>query len=126
MVMPIPTWIMRWVRDFLFNKETAALADFIRKDDPAIVPALRAYDAGATFMEIVKVYVTATGDKGTQTVDAGIEEFRAMLEGRPFNEVLPLLAVSVAKIEIPDGDGDNTNNITVGVALGRIKEKIIE
>lgn len=122
----MPTWIMRLIRDWLFNKGTAALAAEIVRDDPAIVPALRAFDAGATFMKMVEVYAKATGNKGSQEVNEGIAEFRTMLEDRPFKEVLPLLARSVASIEIPDGDGDDTNNITVGVALERIKDKIIQ
>lgn len=122
----MPTWIMKIARDWLFNKGTNALATEIIRDDPAIVPALRAYDAGATFMKMVEVYAKATGNKGSQEVNAGIAEFRAMLEDRPFNEVLPQIARSIAAVEIPDGDGDNTNNITVGIALGRIKDKIIE
>lgn len=122
----MPSWIMKIARDWLFNKGTSGLAAEIKTDDPAIIPALRAYDAGATFMEMVKVYVTATNDKGTQAVNTAIEEFRADLETKPFNEVLPLLARDIASRRIPDGDGDSTNDITIGEVFERIKNKIIE
>ena len=112
------TWLIGLVRDWIFNKATSGAAAEIRSEDPAMIPALKKYREGAPFMEIIKTYVEATPNKDD-------DEVVADLMTKPFNEVLPRLAGTIAALHIPDADGDPTNDITVGEALSRVVDKIV-
>ena len=121
----MPLWIMKIVHNWLLNKTTSLLAAEIKADDPAIVPALRKYREGASFLEIVEVYITATENKDDDAIAAGFDEFQLMLETMPFNEVLPKLTGSIGAIRIPDGDGDPSNDVTVAEVLSKVVDKVL-
>ena len=121
----MPTWIMKLLRDWLFNKGSSYAANEIKEEDPALIPALKKYREGGSFIDVVKAYVVATPNIEDDKVPQSIEQFRAMLETMPFNEVLPLLTGSLGSLHIPDGDGDPTNDITVAEALSRIVDKVV-
>lgn len=115
----IPTWMMVLARDWLFNKSTSGLAESIRESDPAAVVALQKFREGAPFMEIVKAYAAATSNKDDDQV---VEILMTM----PFKDVLAVLGGPLAAVHIPDGDGDPTNDITIGDALSRVVDKVVD
>lgn len=115
----MPQWLIDLAKNWLMEKTSAAVAEEIRRQDPAAVVALQKYHEGCSFMQIAYAYAAATQNKED-------DEVVADLLTKPFNEVLPRLAGPLGSIRIPDGDGDPSDDIALSEVLARVVEKVLD